>query len=298
MSQPRPQILIVDDQTNIRRTMAAIIEELEIQVIDVEDGYQAIDQVRNTRFDLTFIDIRMPGINGVQTFREIKKLRPDSLVAMMTGFDVGELVDDSFDEGAICVVYKPFELDQIVNVISSAHESCPARLPTYIGALVGGIQQKIDGVTAASPIARLTVRIPDGEMRALRLLAVSGPAAGCTQILCPSAGLGGTAFYGNETQVMNEYQSYSLKSESGAGLGIKSALAVPIRADSGRILGSVAVSCYEAGYFRTDVVERFRELAQGIGNLMETTSPVEAEFLHGLSGAGIPAAQALVDVNR
>ena len=100
MSQPIPRILIVDDQTVIRGTMAGIIEDLGFQVFDVEDGYRAIAEVKSTRFDLVFLDIKMPGINGVQTFREIKKLRPNTLVVMMTGFDVGELIDESLDEGA------------------------------------------------------------------------------------------------------------------------------------------------------------------------------------------------------
>lgn len=298
MNHPRPQILIVDDQNGIRRTMTGIIEDLGCQVVDVEDGYQAIGRVKNTRFDLVFLDIKMPGINGIQTFREIKKLRPDSLVAMMTGFDVPELIDSAFDEGAICVIYKPFDPEQIVNIIRSAHRSCVANLPTNIGALVGRIQHEIDGVVTESPIARVMVRIPDAELRALRMLAVSGPASDHTQTLCSSASLGGRAFYGNETQVINDYRSHSLKSESEIGLGIKSALAVPIRSDSDRTLGSIAVYCYEADYFYTDAVDRFRVLARDVGNLMETISPAEAEFLHGLNGAGVSTAPALVDVNR
>ena len=298
MNHPRMQILIVDDQNGIRRTMTGIIENLGFQVVDVEDGYQAIDRIKNTRFDLVFLDIKMPGINGVQTFREIKKLRPDSLVVMMTGFDVAELIDASFDEGAICVVYKPFDSEQIVDVVRSAHQSCLAKFPTNIGALVGEIQHEIDSIITESPIARVTVWIPDGELRALRLLAVSGPAADQPQILCSSASLGGIAFYANEAQVINDYQSHPLKSEPDIGLGIKSALAVPIRADSDRTLGSVAVYCYEADYFDAEVVDRFCRLAQGVGNLIETTSAAEAEFLHGLRGARISTAQTLVDVSR
>ena len=298
MNHPRPQILIVDDQNGIRRVMTGIIEDLGFEVVDVEDGYHAIDKIKSTRFDLVFLDIKMPGINGVQTFREIKKLRPDSLVVMMTGFDVGELINAACDEGAIGVVYKPFGPEEIINVIDSAHKACQAKLPTEIGALVGKIQREFEGVIADSPIARVTVRIPDGELRALRLLAVSGPAADHTQTLCSSASLGGIAFYGNETQVINDYQSHPLKSESEVGLGIKSALAVPIRADSEMTLGSVAVSCYEADYFNPGEVERFRGLARGVGNLMETASPAEAKFLHGLIGAGFSTSQTLVDVNR
>ena len=56
MNHPSPHILIVDDQKGIRRTMTAIIEDVGFQVVDVEDGYQAIDRVRNTKFDLVFLN--------------------------------------------------------------------------------------------------------------------------------------------------------------------------------------------------------------------------------------------------
>ena len=298
MDGTRPRILVVDDQTSIRRTMTGIIEDLGCRVVDVEDGYQAIECVKNINFDLVFLDIKMPGINGIQTFREIKKLRPDSLVVMMTGFKVQELIEDAFDEGAMCVVYKPFDPERIIHILRSTDRSCPADLPTNVGSLIGKIQHEIDGVIKGSPIARVAVRIPDGELRALRLVAVSGPAAEYTQTLGSSASLGGIAFYSNQAQVANNYQSHPLRSESDICLGVKSALAVPIRSDSGRILGSVSVSCYEPNYFSPEVVGRFCGLARGVGNLMETTSPVEAEFLHMLNRIGFPAAEALMGANR
>ena len=298
MDHPRPRILIGDDQTSIRRTMTGIIEDLGCQVVGVEDGYRAIESVKNTIFDLVFLDIKMPGINGIQTFREIKKLRPNSLVVMMTGWEVQEVVDTAVDEGAMFVVFKPIEPEQVIHLIRSVYKPCPARLPTDICALVGEIQHRIDSTVKESPIARVTVRIPDGELKALRLLAVSGPASGYTKTLGSFASLGGIAFYNNEVQVINDYQSHPLIGESDISLRVKSALAVPIRSGSDRVLGSVAVSCYEADYFDTEVVERFRGLARGVGDLMETTSPEEAEFLHGLKRVGFPVFESLIEVDR
>ncbi len=298
MNQPSPRILIVDDQTSIRRTMIGIIEELGFQVLDAEDGYRAIDEVKSARFDLVFLDIKMPGINGVQTFREIKKLRPNSLVVMMTGFDVVELIDESLDEGAMCVVYKPFKPEEIINILRSAHEPCPAKLPTNNGALVGQIQSQIDEVVQDSAVARVTVRVPDGELRALRLLATSGLAVEYTRTLCSPASLSGIAFYSNEAQVINGYQSRLVGSESENELEIGSALAVPIRCESNLTLGSVAVSCYDADYFSPEIVETFLGLAREIGNLMESASPAEAEFLNGLNALGFSTLKELADVQH
>lgn len=299
MSDPRLQVLVVDDQISIRRTMTEIIKNWGCQVMDVEDGYQAIECVKNIDFDLVFLDIKMPGINGIQTFREIKKLRPDSLVVMMTGFKLQEFIDAAFDEGAVCVVYKPFDPERIIHILRSAVRSCPVDFPTNIGSLIGKIQHEIDAVVIdESPIARVTVRIPDGELRALRLAAVSGPAAESARTLISSASLDGIAFYSNQTQVVNHYQSHPLRSDSDTSLGVKSALAVPIRSDSGRILGSVAVSCCEPDYFSPEEVERFCGLARSVGNLMETTSQAEAEALHILNRSGFPAAETMTGTNR
>ena len=73
----KPRVLVVDDQENARITMRGLIEDLGAQVQTAEDGYQAIEGARTIYFDLAFIDIEMPGINGVQTLRELLKLRPD-----------------------------------------------------------------------------------------------------------------------------------------------------------------------------------------------------------------------------
>lgn len=299
MSDPRLQVLVVDDQINLRRTMTGIIENWGCQVVDVETGYQAIECVKNIDFDLVFLDIKMPGINGIQTFREIKKLRPDSLAVMMTGFKIQEFIDAAFDEGAMCVVYKPFDPERIIHILRSAGRSCPVDFPTNIGSLIGKIQHEIGEVVIdESPIARVTVRIPDGELRALRLAAVAGPAAESAQTLSSSASLDGIAFYNNQAQVANHYQSHPLRSNFDIRLGVKSALAVPIRSDSGRILGSVAVSCCESDYFSPEAVEKFFGLARSVGNLMETTSQAEAEALHILNSAGFPATELLMGTNR
>ena len=161
MSDPRLQVLVVDDQINLRRTMTGIIENWGCQVVDVETGYQAIECVKNIDFDLVFLDIKMPGINGIQTFREIKKLRPDSLAVMMTGFKIQEFIDAAFDEGAMCVVYKPFDPERIIHILRSAGRSCLVDFPTNIGSLIGKIQQKIDEVVIEeSPIAIAHPRLP------------------------------------------------------------------------------------------------------------------------------------------
>ena len=119
MADNKPKILVVDDQRGIRLTLSAIMEGQGYDVTQVEDGYQAIEAVTNTAFDLVFLDIKMPGINGVQSYREIKKLSPGSAVVMMTGFSVEDLVREALEEGANSVIYKPFQVEKVLRLVES-----------------------------------------------------------------------------------------------------------------------------------------------------------------------------------
>ncbi|MFH1650811.1 MAG: response regulator [Chloroflexota bacterium] len=113
----KTNILVVDDLRSIRLTLGGILEDKGHGVVTVEDGYQAIAAVKRQHFDVIFMDIKMPGINGVQTFREVKKIDPEAAVIMMTAYSVEDLVKEALAEGAYAVVYKPFDINKIVALI-------------------------------------------------------------------------------------------------------------------------------------------------------------------------------------
>lgn len=117
MTENRPKIMVVDDDQGMRITLEGIFEEKGYAVVGAADGYQAIDLARETPFALIFMDIKMPGINGVDTYRQIKRIRPESVVVMMTGFSVEELVKEALNEGAYTIIYKPFDMDRINDII-------------------------------------------------------------------------------------------------------------------------------------------------------------------------------------
>jgi len=110
-------ILVVDDLWSIRLTLGGILEDKGYNVVTAENGYQAIEATRKTHFDVVFMDIKMPGINGVQTFREVKKIDPEAAVIMMTAYSVEDLVKEALEEGAYAIAYKPFDIDRIVALI-------------------------------------------------------------------------------------------------------------------------------------------------------------------------------------
>ena len=113
----KTNILVVDDLKSSRLTLGGILEDEGHNVVLAENGYQAIEAAKQIPFDLIFMDIKMPGINGVQTFREVKKINPQAAVIMMTAYSVEDLVREALEEGAYAVVYKPFDYSDLEGMI-------------------------------------------------------------------------------------------------------------------------------------------------------------------------------------
>jgi len=113
----KTSVLVVDDLRSIRLTLGGILEDKGHNVVTVEDGYQSIAAVKSNHFDLIFMDIKMPGINGVQTFREIKKVDPKVAVVMMTAYSVEDLVKEALEEGAYTCLYKPFDMGKVIALV-------------------------------------------------------------------------------------------------------------------------------------------------------------------------------------
>ena len=112
-------ILVVDDEDMITETLRDILEELDYTVMTASNGYEAIDKVTATPFDVILMDIRMPGINGVEAFMEIKRIRPDATVMMMTAYSVEALIEKALKEGASGVMHKPLNIDKVIEFIQN-----------------------------------------------------------------------------------------------------------------------------------------------------------------------------------
>lgn len=121
----KSKILIVDDEEGLRQTLGDILSEEGYEVNLAENGYQALEKIKvadakKENFHLVLLDICMPGIDGVETFKEIKKISPRTDVIMMTAFTVEQQVEEAMREGAFAVVYKPFDLNILLNHIEKA----------------------------------------------------------------------------------------------------------------------------------------------------------------------------------
>jgi CheY-like chemotaxis protein len=91
-------------------------------VTTAKDGLEAIARVKESPFDMIFMDIKMPLMDGVETYRRVKEIRPAAVVMMMTAYAVEDLVQQALEEGAYGIVYKPLDIEKVIALIEEAKE--------------------------------------------------------------------------------------------------------------------------------------------------------------------------------
>lgn len=112
------QIFIVDDDVDFAESLAEILE-LEGHACEMaHDGEAALEKYKEKDFDLTFMDIKLPGKNGVESFMDIKKIKAGARVIMMTGYSVEELINQAVENGAWGVLHKPLDMNKVLNMVN------------------------------------------------------------------------------------------------------------------------------------------------------------------------------------
>ncbi len=121
MSKRSARILIVDDEQHIRRVLEAVMAKEGHQVVTAENGRKAIDVLRNgDKADLIVTDLIMPDINGVELLAAAKETDPDLPVIMMTAHGTIKSAVDAMKLGAFDYITKPFELDDVKQLVKNA----------------------------------------------------------------------------------------------------------------------------------------------------------------------------------
>jgi len=115
-------ILVVDDNPSIVKTMSFVLTRKGYDVATASDGQEALDKVRESAFDLIFMDIKMPLMDGVETYRRIKEIQPEASVVMMTAYAVEDLVQEALREGAYGILYKPLDMERVISIIKEARD--------------------------------------------------------------------------------------------------------------------------------------------------------------------------------
>ncbi|MBI1336947.1 MAG: response regulator [Phycisphaera sp.] len=118
----RKRILIADDEVNIRKTIAEILGKFGCECTVCKDGYEAIYQLEQKKFDLVVSDIKMPHRNGYEIFAAARREADHLPVILMTGFgyDPHHSIVRASQEGLSSVLFKPFKVDQLLTEVRKA----------------------------------------------------------------------------------------------------------------------------------------------------------------------------------
>lgn len=113
------RILIVDDDIGARESLEAILED-DYDLVTVDSGYDALEILNRENFDLVLLDVTMPGMDGIETLKHIKKSDKSIDVVMVSAIDRAQEATASIQTGAYDYITKPVDPDAIMNVISRA----------------------------------------------------------------------------------------------------------------------------------------------------------------------------------
>jgi len=126
--QLRPKVLIVDDEERFRKTLSKLLTAQGLEVYSAGSGDEALDLIRKHPVDIVLLDMRMPGMNGIDTLSAIKKIDPMIEVIMLTGHASVDVAVEIMKRGGFEYLLKPCDIDELLVKIDAAFERRLTRL--------------------------------------------------------------------------------------------------------------------------------------------------------------------------
>lgn len=115
-------VLIVDDAEDVRQLFCDIIKMLGFEPTAVASGVAALQQLKKDSYDLVILDMRMPDLNGLDTFKAIRQFEKTVPVVLTTGFGMDNSVREALSMGALLCIEKPFKVKQMMKTIQDIIE--------------------------------------------------------------------------------------------------------------------------------------------------------------------------------
>jgi CheY-like chemotaxis protein len=176
------RLLVVDDDVDFADSLADLLGAEGFEVSVAYDGHEAVRRMREDAFDVTIIDVQMPGQSGVESLQEILRIRPSARVLMMTGYSMPALLDSAIAAGAAAVVDKPLDLDKLRLLIEQRTPTPVVLVADDDAEFVESLRSMLESsgytvMAAASgreAIERATARAPDVMLLDLRMPGMSG----------------------------------------------------------------------------------------------------------------------------
>lgn len=112
-------VLIVDDEKNIRLTLSMALEKLNFPVDTAVNGEEALKKLAEKSYGLMLLDLRMPGIDGMEVLRRVPEIRPEVQVVIITAYGSIEAAVEAMKLGAVDFLQKPFDAEDVRELVSS-----------------------------------------------------------------------------------------------------------------------------------------------------------------------------------
>ena len=111
------KVLVVDDEEIMRSLFTDILQDEGYSVTTLTNGMEAQERVKVEFFDIAFIDVHMPVMDGIKTLHVLKELSPKTAIAMTDSMP-GDIIEESQKKGALTCIRKPFDIKEVRSVIS------------------------------------------------------------------------------------------------------------------------------------------------------------------------------------
>lgn len=115
-----PRMLVVDDDVDICHNLSDILTDLGYRVDCAHDGPSALELVRQRAYDVALLDLKMPGMDGLTLYREIKKQRAGTVAMLVTAYAGPATADEALAAGAWKVVPKPVDFGKLLGLVDEA----------------------------------------------------------------------------------------------------------------------------------------------------------------------------------
>jgi excisionase family DNA binding protein len=115
----RANILVVDDEEVVRSLFKKTLEELGHKVVAAETGLKGLKLVEQQDFAMAFLDLKMPGVDGAELFRQIKTIRPQLPVIIITGYPDSDIMARALAQAPFGLMHKPFNESDIIAAVNT-----------------------------------------------------------------------------------------------------------------------------------------------------------------------------------
>lgn len=161
------KILVADDEATVRLFIQTVIHKEQLPVAafaEASNGAEAIRLAGEMRPDLIFLDIRMPGLDGLQAARTILAGDPDATIVIVSAYDEFEYARSAFRAGVSDYLLKPIKPDDVIGIITKTAQACgpeheqgpaqPAKVPPLVKGVVDYVAANLDKPIRLGDIAK------------------------------------------------------------------------------------------------------------------------------------------------